>query len=95
MSQEINFGMVVIESLEGLAHLTLNLGEPVRAAKLQSWTDKDRETVGIPRTNIEKEQSARLVSAIQSQIGEALWQTVCAEGQAMSREEAIQFALAQ
>lgn len=83
----------VPECLEGLAALAGSGGQPERAARLFGAAAALRVAQGKPPSPPESAWCQRSVASVRKQMGEAGFATVWAQGQAMSMEGAILFAL--
>jgi predicted ATPase/DNA-binding SARP family transcriptional activator/DNA-binding CsgD family transcriptional regulator len=95
LCNELGRKMIAAESLEGLACAAEARGEATHAARLFGAARALRETVGYqtpPEThNLRKPYLTRILS----QLDEAAWEAAFKEGQAMSFEEAIEYALSE
>jgi predicted ATPase/class 3 adenylate cyclase len=65
-----------------------------RAARLLAVAEASREKIGYQRTPLRRVQYARSVAATRAAFGEAAFAAAWAEGQAMTLEQAIEYALA-
>jgi predicted ATPase/class 3 adenylate cyclase len=93
LSRELGNRVIAAESLEGLACTAGARGEAERAAKLFGAAEALREAVGYWQEPRERELREPYLRAVRSQIDEASWESVFAEGQAMTFEEAAEYAL--
>ena len=83
----------VVASVEGLAALSAWYSEPERAVRLFGWADMMREEIGDHRPPIEQAAVDRDLTTVHSQIDDVAFAAAQAEGQAMSMEQAIAYAL--
>jgi predicted ATPase/Tfp pilus assembly protein PilF len=83
----------IAESLEGLAQVAGARGQPEQAARLFGAADALREAIGAPLPPNEHVEYGGRLAAVREALGEAEFTAAWAEGQAMSMEEAISFAL--
>jgi predicted ATPase/transcriptional regulator with XRE-family HTH domain len=81
------------ESLEGLAHLAAAQGQHVRALRLSGAITACRERRGEQPSLKERDERAQLLSAMPDEIDAAARDAAWAEGQGMSLERAIAYAL--
>ena len=79
--------------LAGLAGSCGSTGDAGRAARLFGAAHALRESVGIPLRPIARPEYERDVAAVRTRLDEASWQAAWAEGQAMTLEQAIAYAL--
>jgi predicted ATPase/class 3 adenylate cyclase len=88
--------LIASESLEGLACISGAAGEVERAARLFGAAHKLREALGAVAFEHTPEEDAwrePYLDAARSQLDEASWEAAFAEGQAMTFDEAISYAL--
>jgi len=83
---------MVLESLAETAGAEAGQGE--RAARLLGAATALRERLGAPLSGPDLAELAQAVALAQAALGEAVWATVFAAGQALPLEEAIAEALA-
>jgi DNA-binding CsgD family transcriptional regulator len=94
MSQDMGRTPQVIEVLEGMASLAGAMGKAARAVRLWGAAEAAREATGILAfTPDEWALHEPHLAAARSQLGEAAWEEMLAEGRAMSLEEAAEYAL--
>jgi predicted ATPase/DNA-binding SARP family transcriptional activator len=89
----INAGAGIIYTLEGLASLAASQGNPERAARLFAWADAERRAWHNVRPANEQEEVERDMVAIRKTVDERGFAAAAAEGQAMTVEEALAYAL--
>ena len=93
--KELGDKMIASDSLEGMACLCAAEGEAERAARLFGASQALDEAVGAVAFELTPEEDAwrepHRVTA-RSQLGEAAWGNVLAQGRAMGLEEAIEYA---
>jgi hypothetical protein len=68
-------------------------GEGERAARLYGAADSLRQYLGAPLLPGDRPRHERYLAAARSLINEAVWEAAWEEGQAMTREAAISYAL--
>ena len=84
----------IAESLEGLAGMAgAAQGHHQRAARLFGAAAALRQTIGAPVPLVERAEVDRNVAATRAQLDEVTFGAAWAEGQAMTMEQAISFAL--
>jgi predicted ATPase/DNA-binding CsgD family transcriptional regulator len=93
VSQDMRVKPQVIESLEGMASLAGVLGKDARAAHLWGAAEMAREVTGIALSSGELALHEPHLALARSQLGDEAWQEALTEGQAMSLEEAAEYAL--
>ena len=79
----------MVYTIEGLATLHLNQGQPERAARLFAWADATRERIGNDRPPIEQAEVDKDIAACLAELGEPAFSNACNEGKKMSPPEAI------
>ena len=85
--------MVASASIDGLACYAASRGEAQRAARLFGAAQALREAVGYHQSPRERSLREPYLTIARSSSNEAAWETAFAEGQAMSFEEAVEYAL--
>ena len=93
MSQNAGRKATVINCLEAIASLAGVLGEPARAARLWGAAEAARDVTGIALPPPERALHEPYLVSARSRLGERKWNETLAEGQAMSLEEASEYAL--
>jgi tetratricopeptide (TPR) repeat protein len=83
----------VVFTLEGMAGLSITLGEPERAARLIGWADATRKKIQDTRPRLEQEDVDKIIAACIAARGETSFTESYDEGQKMSLEEAVSYAL--
>lgn len=68
-------------------------GQPARLARLWGAARALSETIGITLQPIERRDYGPFIDAARTQLGEAAWEAALEEGQAMTQEEAVEYAL--
>ena len=89
----INAGAGIIYTLEGFASLAVCQGEPERARRLFAWADAERRAWQNLRPPNEQEEVERDMVAIREMVDEESLAAAVAEGQAMTAEAALAYAL--
>ena len=92
--RDIHDRLFMLYCLSGLGGVASAQGEPVRAARLFGAVTTLRDVLGVPTLLGEHALQEGLVAAARSQVDEATFATGWAEGQAMTLEQAIAYALA-
>ena len=91
--QNINSENGLAFTLEGLANLCTRLGKHEQAACLIGWADAARKRVGDTRPQGEQADVDRIISACLIKIGEESFSDAYDEGQKMTMDEAVVYAL--
>ncbi len=91
--QKANNLIGVIYAVEGLASLSVNQGQPKRAAQLFAWADAMREQISDQRPPVEQASVEKDFAVIHSKMDAAEFTRLSAEGRAMTTEQSIAFAL--
>ena len=82
-----------IFALEGMADLFMTVGKVEYAARLIGWADFTRQKIQDTRPNYEQANVDKVISACLARLGEAAFSDAYEEGQEMSLEEAVAYAL--
>jgi DNA-binding CsgD family transcriptional regulator len=93
LCRELGDKRVASESMDGLACSVASRGEAQRADRLFGAAATLREAVGYQQLLRERALREPYLSIARSSLDEAVWETAFAEGQAMSFEEAVEYAL--
>ena len=80
-------------TLEGLAGLFVAVGKPEIAAPLIGWADGVREKISDPRPVLEQADVDKIIAACIAKLGEVAFSDAYDEGQKMSLDEAVAYAL--
>jgi len=91
--QKANLLIGLVFAMEGLASLHVNQGQAERGVQLFAWADTMREKMADPRPPVEQASIERDVAIIRSKIDDAEFTRLLGDGQAMTVEQAIDFAL--
>ena len=83
----------VIYTLEGMAGLYVATNKPAIAARLIGWTDAERKTIGDTRPVLERADVDKIIAACLAKMGEVAFSDAYDEGQEMSLDEAVAYAL--
>ena len=83
----------IIYVLEGLASLAVRQGQLEQTVQLFSWADAIREVTGNSRPPVEQADVDRDLATIHSQLDEAAFAAAQIEGQAMTLEQAMEYAI--
>ena len=79
--------------LESLAIIAAAEGQPRRAARLFGAADALRQATGSAMTGMERAEYTQAITHARAQMDEPEWQAAWAEGQAMTLEQAVAYAL--
>ncbi|HUF00757.1 MAG TPA: BTAD domain-containing putative transcriptional regulator [Anaerolineales bacterium] len=82
-------------ALEGMAELFVSVGKPEHAARLIGWADLTREKIQDTRPDIEQADADKVIAACLAKMGEAAFSDAYDEGQAMTLDQAVGYALGQ
>jgi tetratricopeptide (TPR) repeat protein len=85
----------VVFTLEGMAKLCVTAGKPERAAQLIGWTDTTREEISDMRPLLEQADVDKIISACLAKMGETAFSDAYEEGQKMTLDEAVAYALSE
>ena len=85
--------IALVFAVEGLASLNVNQEQPERAARLFAWADAMREKIGDHRPPVEQASVDRDLAIIHSQLDDTAFEKAYQTGQAMTLEQAIEYAL--
>jgi tetratricopeptide (TPR) repeat protein len=88
------FRMGKFRSLDRFANLAMAQGQAIRATRLLGAADAAREVAGSPLPPVEREEQDQIIAAARSALEENAFAVAWAEGQAMSLEQAVAYALA-
>jgi len=80
-------------SLEGLASVASGLTNPIRAARIWGAAERLRGEIGSPMPPSEQPRHDRELAAARATVGEEVFDFAWHEGQAMTMEKALQYAL--
>jgi predicted ATPase/class 3 adenylate cyclase/DNA-binding CsgD family transcriptional regulator len=95
LAQKLEDESGIVAVLEGFAVLAVAHRLPVRAAQLCGAAETLHNTIGITYTAIYHAEYDRAVALARAELGESLFTAAWAEGQAMTPEQAIAYALDQ
>jgi len=93
LCRELGDRLIASESMEGLACVAGATGEGERAAKLFGAAQTQREAVGYVHAPREHALREPYLAAARSQVGAAAWAETWEEGQSITFEDAIAYAL--
>jgi tetratricopeptide (TPR) repeat protein len=80
-------------TLEGTAGLCIVVDKPKIAANLIGWADATRKRIGDPRPPLEQADVDKIITACIAKIGEATFSDAYEDGQKMTLDEAVTYAL--
>jgi tetratricopeptide (TPR) repeat protein len=93
VAERLGSRLIATESLEGLACAAGTRGEAERAARLFGVSQALREALNYQQPPGEHALREPYLAAARSRLEEAAWKAAWAEGQAMTFEEAVSYAL--
>ena len=93
LCRDIGAKRVVNYALEGLANLFQRLHQPERAVCLYGAVQALRKELGVPLPSHDQEEQDRCLTELEVLLGKDRYTAVFAEGQAMTMEQAIAYAL--
>ena len=88
-----SYSIGVIFALEGMAELFVAVGKPEYTAQLIGWADLMRERIKDTRPDIEQADMDKVIAACLAKLGEAEFSDAYDQGQAMTLDEAVRFAM--
>jgi ATP/maltotriose-dependent transcriptional regulator MalT len=91
--REVGDWAFVAYAVDSFAVIAGAKGQGERAARLWGAAEALRKSIGAPLPASERLDYERSVGAVRSQLDEAEWEAVFAQGRAMSAEEAAEYAL--
>lgn len=91
--QDLQINIGVLYTVEGLASLAARQGQAARAVRLFAWADGERERIGDPRPPVEQASVDDDLTRARAQLDEAACVASQAEGRAMTRAQAITYAM--
>ena len=91
LSDRVEIGIVF--AMEGMAGLYVVLGKLEHAARLIGWVDAMRKKLQDPRPPLEQANMDQNIAACLAKMGEVAFSDVYDEGQKMSLDEAVAYAL--
>jgi hypothetical protein len=83
----------IVFALAGMVGGTLALGHAERAARLCGIVEPRLDAVGVRMAPCDRDEYERTCAEVRSQVGEAKFDALRAEGRAMSLEQAVGYAL--
>ena len=86
--------IVVVFALEGMARLYVVAGKPERAARLIGWVDMMRKKLADPRPPLEQVNMDKNMLACLIKMGEVAFSDAYDDGQGMTMDAAVKYALA-
>jgi tetratricopeptide (TPR) repeat protein len=91
--QKDGYQIGVIFTLEGMAELYVSVGKPEHAARLLGWAEAVREKLGDIRPLLEQANVDKIIAASLAKMGEVEFSDAFDEGQGMTLDEAVRYAL--
>jgi len=92
-AHKVNFMIVLVYAIEGVASLNVHQGYCERATLLFAWTDAMREMIGDHRPPVEQASVEKDLAVIHTQLGDEEFAILSAEGCTMTVQQAIALAL--
>jgi predicted ATPase/DNA-binding XRE family transcriptional regulator len=83
----------VVFTLEGIAGLYIATNKPAMAAQLIGWTDAARKEIEDTRPLLEQADVDKIIAACLAKMGEVAFSDAYDEGQTMTLDEAVKYAL--
>ena len=80
-------------ALEGMAALYVVVGRPESAARLIGWADAIRKKINDTRLNLEQADVNKVIAACLAKMGEVAFSDAYDEGQKMTLDEGVAYAL--
>jgi hypothetical protein len=93
VSRELENKGSITQSLAGLAGVAGGAWQPARAAQLLGAAESIRKSTGASLTPVDRTVFDRYAATIRAQLNEAHFSAAWAEGEAMTLEQAIAYAL--
>ncbi len=93
LSREVGDSMQIADCLDALAGVAVRRGNAELAGRLLGAAEALHEAVAGTRFPLERALVERYRAAVRSRLGEGAWEAAWAEGQAMTPEEALEYAL--
>jgi tetratricopeptide (TPR) repeat protein len=91
--QKDGYEIGVIFTLEGMAELYVSVGKPEHAARLIGWAEAARGKLGDTRPLLEQANVDKIIAASLAKMGEVEFSDAYEEGQGMTLDEAVMYAL--
>jgi DNA-binding NarL/FixJ family response regulator len=93
--RELKYKTAILYGLAGMAGVATLRGQPVRVAKLFGALEALREEIGLSRASLALAlyDGEGYLTTARTELGEAAFEAAWSEGQAMTLEEAIEYAL--
>ena len=91
--EDVGYKPAIASCLEGLARVACMQGHPMRMARLFGAAETLREAIGIPLPPVDQAQYKHHCEAGRAQLDNATFEAAWAEGQAMTVEQAVAYAL--
>ena len=90
---KVNNMIGMVYTIEGLASLNVNRGQPERVAQLFAWADAMRDKIGDHRPPVEQASVEKDLAVIRSKLNDEEYTKLSTEGSTMTVEQAIALAL--
>jgi non-specific serine/threonine protein kinase len=95
LSQQMGYKHALVLILQVPAASAQAQGKPVHSARLWGANEALRESIGATFSPVEAYFYGPYIDAARAQLDEETWEAAWAEGQAMTQEEAIEYALSE
>jgi non-specific serine/threonine protein kinase len=95
LSQEMGYKHALVLILQALPASAQAQGKPVRSARLWGAIEALRESIGVAFSPVEAYFFNPYIDAARARLDEETWQAAWAEGQAMTQEALIEYALSE
>jgi predicted ATPase/class 3 adenylate cyclase len=92
---KVNNMIGIVYTIEGLASLDVNRGQPERAMQLFTWADAMRDKIGEHRPPVEQNSVEKDLAVIRSKVSDEEFAKFSEEGRLLTTEQAIALALAE
>jgi hypothetical protein len=83
----------VVYTLEGLASLAVAQGCPLQGVRLFAWADTTRRAIANTRPPVDQTNVERDFARVRSQLSETVIEAAREEGQALTLEQAVRYAV--
>jgi predicted ATPase/class 3 adenylate cyclase len=93
LSRELDHKLYIADALNAAGRIAGERGEALRSARLCGAADALREAIRAPLPPAKHAVVRPYLNAARSQLGEAAWEEAHVEGQSMTLEEAVSYAL--
>jgi DNA-binding CsgD family transcriptional regulator/tetratricopeptide (TPR) repeat protein len=95
LARQVGHTHVIVFILHVLAASAGSQGRALRSVRLWGATESLLDTLGVAMGPAERHHYGPYISAVRAQLDQRAWESAWAEGQTMSLEEAVEYALAE